>query len=214
MSHKPSAQSSSIVWSQPERQAAFSAWLDRVAAAQGLQAASLRLASADASFRRYFRIDAADGGSRIIMDAPPEKENCQPFVQVASLLREAGVRVPAVLDWDQAGGFMLLDDLGDRTLLTALDPLRPADALPYFKDATTALLDLQRVARPDWLPAYDAALLQRELQLFPDWYLAQHKGVASMLRCAPRWTRPSRCWSSATWQRRRCWCTATSCRAT
>ena len=177
MSQVPSTQPVAIDWTDPQRQAAFEAWLGRTAAGHGLQAGSLRLASVDASFRRYFRIDAADGGTRVIMDAPPERENCLPFVQVANLLRDAGVRVPAVLDWDQAGGFMLLDDLGDRTLLTALDPQRPADALPYFKDATTALLDLQRVARPYWLPSYDAALLQRELQLFPDWYLAQHKGV-------------------------------------
>lgn len=177
MSQDPSANPSSIAWTDPQRQSAFEAWLARAAAAHGLLPASLRLASADASFRRYFRIDAA-AGTRVIMDAPPEKENCQPFVQVAALLREAGVRVPEVLDWDQAGGFMLLDDLGDRTLLTVLDPKRQDEALPYFKDATTALLELQRSARPDWLPAYDSALLQRELQLFPDWYLAQHKGVA------------------------------------
>ncbi len=177
MSQDPSANPSSIAWTDPQRQSAFEAWLARAAAAHGLLPASLRLASADASFRRYFRIDAA-AGTRVIMDAPPEKENCQPFVQVAALLREAGVRVPEVLDWDQAGGFMLLDDLGDRTLLTVLDPKRQDEALPYFKDATTALLELQRSARPDWLPAYDAALLQRELQLFPDWYLAQYKGVA------------------------------------
>ena len=175
MSQAPNVHKSAIAWTDPQREAAFDAWLVRAAAEQGLLPGSLRLASADASFRRYLRIDAADGGTRIIMDAPPEQENCQPFVQVARLLREAGVRVPAVLAWDEAGGFMLLEDLGDRTLLSALDPQRPVDALPYFKDATTALLDLQRVARPDWLPAYDAALLQRELQLFPDWYLAQHK---------------------------------------
>ena len=171
------APSSTIAWADPRRQAAFETWLGQVAAEQGLLPASLRPASADASFRRYFRIDGADGGSRIVMDAPPEQENCQPFVAVAALLHRAGVRVPAVLAWDEAQGFMLLDDLGDRTLLSALDAQQPATALPFFKDATTALLDLQRVARPDWLPAYDAALLQRELQLFPDWYLAQHKGV-------------------------------------
>lgn len=178
MSQDPTAMPAAIVWTDPRRQAVFEAWLVRMAAGQGLLPESLRLASADASFRRYFRIDATDGGTRVIMDAPPEQENCLPFVRIASLLRDAGVRVPAVLDWDQAGGFMLLDDLGDRTLLTALDPRQPDAALPYFKDATGTLLDLQRVARPDWLPAYDAALLQRELQLFPDWYLARHKGVA------------------------------------
>mgnify|MGYP002776289672 FL=1 len=177
MSQVPSANSPSIAWTDPQRQSAFEAWLGRAAAEHGLLPASLRLASADASFRRYFRLDSADGGTRVVMDAPPGQENCRAFVQVAALLRAASVRVPAVLAWDEAQGFMLLDDLGDQTLLTVLDPQQPDAALPYFKDATTALLDLQRSACPDWLPAYDSALLQRELQLFPDWYLTRHKGI-------------------------------------
>jgi len=92
MSQVPSANSPSIVWTDPQRQSAFEAWLGQAAAEHDLLPASLRLASADASFRRYFRIDSAAGGSRVVMDAPPAQENCRPFVQVAALLRAAGVR--------------------------------------------------------------------------------------------------------------------------
>jgi len=168
----------SVHWPDPQREALFLAWFKPVAARHGLDPASLRMASADASFRRYFRVDRAAGGSCIVMDAPPDQENCRPFVQVAQLMQAAGVRVPQVLDWDETHGFMLLTDLGAQTLLTALDPAQPVAALPYFKDASAALLDWQRASRPGVLPNYDTALLQRELQLFPDWYLAQHKGVA------------------------------------
>ncbi|WP_101047560.1 aminoglycoside phosphotransferase family protein [Macromonas nakdongensis] len=181
MSHTAPPASHGIDWSDAARQVAFTAWFQTQVAAQGLRPETLRPASADASFRRYFRADrdaAHGGGSLVLMDAPPEKENCRPFVDVAALLRAAGVRVPDILAWDEAQGFMLLSDLGDQTLLTALDPQRPADALPHFKDATQALLAWQQTSRPSVLPAYDEALLRRELQFFPDWYLAQHKGVA------------------------------------
>src|SRR5689334_20008661 len=97
-----------VVWNDPQRKAAFDRWLDSVAPAHGLMAASLRPASADASFRRYLRIDARCG-SRIIMDAPPDKEDCRPFVKVAQLMADAGVHVPRVLAWDEPQGFMLLD---------------------------------------------------------------------------------------------------------
>jgi aminoglycoside/choline kinase family phosphotransferase len=167
-----------LPWPDLQREAQFQAWLGPVVAMHGLDPATLRMASADASFRRYFRLQRAEGGSCIIMDAPPDKENCRPFVQVAQLMQAAGVRVPQVLDWNETHGFMLLTDLGEQTLLSALDAAQPAAALPYFKDATAALQDWQRASRPAVLPDYDAALLQRELQLFPDWYLAQHKGVA------------------------------------
>ena len=91
-----------ILWADPAREAAFQAWLAAAAAAHGLVAGSVRAASADASFRRYFRVDRADGtGHRIIMDAPPDKENCHPFVQVAGLLQAAGLRVPEILAWDE-----------------------------------------------------------------------------------------------------------------
>lgn len=164
-----------VTWSDPVRAAAFEAWLAAQAPAHALVPASLRLASADASFRRYLRLDRVGGGSCIVMDAPPEREDCRPFVQVAALLRQAGVRVPEVLAWQPEQGFMLLSDLGAQTLLEALDPAQPSAALPYFKDALAALLAWQQASQPGLLPAYDAALLRRELQLFPDWYLGRHK---------------------------------------
>jgi len=181
MSHSAAPTPAPIEWSDPQRQAAFAVWLAAQAAAHGVQPATVRAASADASFRRYFRVDrdaAQGGGSLVVMDAPPDKENCRPFVEVAALLRAAGVRVPEVLAWDEAQGFMLLSDLGDRTLLEVLDADRPEAALPYFKDASAALLAWQQQSRDGVLPAYDAALLRRELQLFPDWYLERHKGLA------------------------------------
>lgn len=169
--------SSAIVWHDSQRQAAFQTWLTHEAPAHQLQVETLGLASADASFRRYFRLQRTNGSSVIIMDAPPEKENNAAFVRVAHLLQAGGVRVPTIFAWDEAHGFMLLEDLGQHTLLTILDPQQPEAALPYFKDATATLLDLQRIACPPEWPTYDALLLQRELQLFPDWYLAQHKGL-------------------------------------
>lgn len=166
-----------ISWPSPERAAAFGRWLDRIAAAQRLVPDSLRPASADASFRRYFRIDA-DGGSRIIMDAPPDKENCSPFVQVATLMREAGLLAPQVLDWDETGGFMLLTDLGTQTMMQAINKDNAAANLSLYRQAVDALVLWQKASRPGVLPPYDAGLLRRELELFPDWYLARHRGVA------------------------------------
>jgi N-acetylmuramate 1-kinase len=134
----------------------------------------LKPASADASFRRYFRLHCADGSTRIIMDAPPEQEDCRPFIHVASLLHEAGVHAPRVLAQDLDQGFLLLDDLGCTTYLEAL-PNGDADAL--FRDATDALLRWQLASRPDVLPPYDEALLRRELALFPDWYVGRHLDI-------------------------------------
>jgi hypothetical protein len=111
------------------------------------------------------------------MDAPPEQENCQPFVHVAELMAQAGLRVPDILDWNASQGFMLLSDLGTQTLLDVLDEQQPYAHLGQFRQATSALLAWQGASRPNVLPEYDAALLRRELQLFPDWYVTQHKGV-------------------------------------
>ena len=166
-----------ISWSSPQREAAFARWLDSLCGPQQLQRASLRPASADASFRRYFRIDAA-GGSRIIMDAPPDKENCRPFVQVAGLMQAAGLNVPQILAWDEAQGFMLLSDLGGQTMMQVIDKDHATANLPLYLRAVDALVAWQQASRPNVLPPYDTALLKRELELFPDWYLARHRGVA------------------------------------
>ena len=135
---------------------------------------TLTPASEDASFRRYFRATLDDGSSLIAMDAPPDKEDCRPFVHVARLLHEAGVHAPEVRAQDLAQGFLLLTDLGTRTYLREL---APGNAPQLFADATDALIRWQLATRPGELPPYDQALLRREMQLFPDWYVARHLGV-------------------------------------
>ena len=136
---------------------------------------SLEPASADASFRRYFRVSLPDGSTRIVMDAPPELEDCRPFLEVAALLREAGVHAPEVFAEDLSQGFLLLSDLGSTTYLSVLN----ADTAPkLYRDANAALVDIQRASRSGVLPEYDRALLTRELNLFPDWYVARHLGIA------------------------------------
>jgi aminoglycoside/choline kinase family phosphotransferase len=128
-------------------------------------------ASADASFRRYWRATLADGRSYIVMDAPPAQEDCRPFVRVAHMLHEAGVNAPQVLAQDLSLGFLLLTDLGTRTYL---DELNDSNAAALFADATDALVRWQLATRPGQLPPYDEALLRREMNLFPEWYVGRH----------------------------------------
>ncbi len=173
----PPTPSEPIRWADPGRELAFAAWLANLPPALGLRPESLRAASADASFRRYLRIDAADG-PLIVMDAPPARENCRPFVQMAALLRDGGLRAPAVQHWDEPHGFMLLDDLGATTLLDALDGADASAAAPLYLGAIDALVRLQRIDAQGRVPDYDRALLRHELELFPDWYVARHCGHA------------------------------------
>jgi len=168
---------SDVRWADSRRQAAFDQWFDRIGPDHGLDRASLQLASADASFRRYLRLDSA-GGTRIIMDAPPDKENCEPFVQVADLMVQAGLRVPQILAWDRLNGFLLLSDLGRQTMMQAIDTEHAQANLPLYLQAVDALIAWQKASRPGVLPAYDQALLERELSLFPQWYVQQHRGVS------------------------------------
>ena len=135
-------------------------------------------ASADASFRRYFRVRFTDDGStRILMDAPPEHEDCRPFIHVATLFGEAGAHVPVVHAQDLDQGFLELSDLGSNTYLSQLNPSDPAGAAPLYAEALGSLAAIQRASQPGVLPDYDRALLLRELELFPVWYVARHKGV-------------------------------------
>jgi aminoglycoside/choline kinase family phosphotransferase len=165
-----------IVWADAARASAFQVWLAQTAGTHQLQPQTLQLAAADAGFRRYFRLQSAHG-SRIVMDAPPDKENCEPFVRIASLFAQAGLQVPEVLAWDQAQGFMLLSDLGAQTMLQLLQSDAPPPAAGLFHQAVDTLVGLQLASQPGVLPVYDAAVLQRELALFPDWYIAQHRGI-------------------------------------
>ena len=166
-----------VAWPMPERQGRFEAWLSTLAPSYGLLLPSLRLASADASFRRYLRLDSAAGGAYIVMDAPPEQENSEPYVRIGKLMAAAGVRVPALFEWNQTDGFLLLEDLGSRSMIDALDT-EPAQAhQALFVQALEPLLAWQLASRPGVLPPYDQALLMRELQLFPDWYVERHRAI-------------------------------------
>lgn len=127
-------------------------------------------ASADASFRRYFRIED-QGASWVLMDAPPEREDCAPFIRIGQLLLDAGLNAPRVLAQDLAQGFLLLSDLGRQTYLQAFTE---DNAQALMDDAITALIRWQLASRADVLPEYDEALLRRELSLFPDWYVTRH----------------------------------------
>jgi aminoglycoside/choline kinase family phosphotransferase len=132
-------------------------------------------ASADASFRRYFRLTLPEGSTRILMDAPPDKEDCRPFIQVARLLADAGLSAPRILDQDLEKGFLVLSDLGRVGYLAALqadDSL--ADHL--MRPVLDVLVRWQLSSRPGVLPPYDEALLRRELDLFPEWFVGRHLG--------------------------------------
>ncbi|MDH4286768.1 MAG: phosphotransferase, partial [Gallionella sp.] len=168
---------------------------------------NLAPASADASFRRYFRATFADGddcdtlltksavrGSNrlaappapdgstapcrgctlIIMDAPPQHEDCRPFLHIGKLFEDAGTHVPHVYAQDLQQGFLLLSDLGNTTYLQALNA---GTARELYGAATDALINIQLASKENELPPYDEALLRRELNLFPEWYIARHLNV-------------------------------------
>ena len=155
-------------------------WLDEqlaiLFAAQGWGAvppATLTAASSDASFRRYFRWEGEDK-SFIVMDAPPPQENCKPFVDIAFLLAKSGINVPQIYAEDLERGFLLLNDLGNNTYLDVIDSENADD---LFNDALQALLAFQQLPMVAPLPSYDVALLRRELELFPDWYVRHELGI-------------------------------------
>ncbi|WP_085709222.1 MULTISPECIES: aminoglycoside phosphotransferase family protein [unclassified Pseudomonas] len=155
-------------------------WLDEqlatLFAEQGWGAvppATLIAASSDASFRRYFRWEGA-GRSFVVMDAPPPQENCKPFVDIAFLLAKSGINVPKIYAEDLDRGFLLLNDLGNKTYLDVING-ENADAL--FSDALQALLAFQQLPMVAPLPSYDVALLRRELELFPEWYVKRELGI-------------------------------------
>lgn len=130
-------------------------------------------ASADASFRRYFRITDAEK-TFIVMDAPPEKEDCTPFVNIAKLLLDYGLNTPKVLHQDLEQGFLLLSDLGDTVFLSKLNN-NTVDEM--YLSAMQALLQMQKNTTPN-LPLYDETLLRSELNLFPEWYLSKQLNIS------------------------------------
>jgi aminoglycoside/choline kinase family phosphotransferase len=133
----------------------------------------LTAASSDASFRRYFRWEG-EGRSFVVMDAPPPQENCKPFVDIAFLLAKSGINVPKIYAEDLERGFLLLNDLGNKTYLDVIDSENADD---LFEDALQALLAFQQLPMVAPLPSYDVALLRRELELFPEWYVKRELGT-------------------------------------
>jgi len=149
---------------------------------------SLDPASADASFRRYFRVTFPDGNlpplakghaSLIIMDAPPEQEDCRPWLAIARLFGATGVHVPEILAENLEQGFLLISDLGNDTYLNRLNTpdCTPHASAHLYVDAIGALLAIQAASRPGVLPEYSDELLRLELMRFPDWYITRHKGI-------------------------------------
>ena len=141
-----------------------------VQSALGVQSVDLRPASTDASFRRYFRVRAGDA-SMILMDAPPDREDCRPYVAVSDLLERAGVHVPSIHARDLASGFLLLEDLGERCYL---DELGAGSAPALYGDALETLLAMQSRVPAGAVPDYDTGLVMQELSLFGDWFLRRH----------------------------------------
>ncbi len=175
-----------VAWADAARRERFERWLSGVAGADRLVLESLRPASSDASFRRYFRIDREPGvgdtvTSRIVMDAPPPQEDASAFVQVAARVEAAGLTGPRVLAQDADGGFLLLTDLGTTLLLDELkarvDSGDVDAAARRMRAAGSTLVAWQRGIDADGLPHFDEALLRRELALFPDWCVAIEYGV-------------------------------------
>ncbi len=147
-----------------ERFSALEAWLRRQ---PGLPPFSLVPASGDASFRRYFRV-VGENSSSIAMDAPPPNEDCRPFVRMSGILRGLGLNAPEVRAADLDRGFLLLDDLGDRHYLDALDE---GSVERLYGDALAALVVIQACGPRAGLPPYDRPLLLREMGLFSEWLL-------------------------------------------
>jgi aminoglycoside/choline kinase family phosphotransferase len=149
-------------------------WLESFAGPYRLNIASLAPASADASFRRYFRLesDSEHGKTLIAVDAPPP-EKCREFVQVAGLLEAANVHVPKILEADFDAGFMLVTDLGTTTYISVLDE---KNARPMMRAAIDTLIRFQQTAREGVLPSFDEAFLRREMELMPEWFIGRHLG--------------------------------------
>jgi aminoglycoside/choline kinase family phosphotransferase len=148
-------------------------WLKNLPKELGIDVNTLKPASSDASFRRYFRVQANNpkSSSYIVMDAPPDKEDSKPFIHVANLLLQAQIDVPIITQTNLEEGFLLLSDLGSKTLFSEITPENAAN---FYKKVSATLIQLQKSTFTHELPIYDEALLRRELDLFPEWYLAKH----------------------------------------
>lgn len=155
-----------------QRQTQRHAWLNTFADRYGLKLESEASASADASFRQYFRLLGAEGKSFIVMDAPPAFEDVRPFIKVTGLFEKAGLNVPTIFESDVENGFLLLSDLGRYTYL---DVLNEDNARDLMLQAIDALVKWQLISEEGVLPEYNREVLTRELNLFPEWYIAKHR---------------------------------------
>lgn len=180
-----------IAWPDAARRAAFERWLGSVAARHGLEPDSLAPASADASFRRYLRLRAtrADGGSLIVMDAPPPQEDVRPFVKVARLAEAAGLNTPRVLECDEASGFLLLTDLGHEPYLETLKTAPAGERERLMRAALAALVRWQVGVPAGELPRHDEALVASELALFPEWCVRREFGIEWSAQQQASWKR-------------------------
>lgn len=158
-----------------DRQALRHEWLKSIAPQYGLQLQTEQVASADASFRHYYRLLADDGQSYVVMDAPPAQENVENFIKVTHLFESAQLNVPTIYEQDVNNGFLLLKDLGKETYL---DVLNEQNARELFEKAIDALIQWQLISKPSVLPEYDRAVLSREINLFPQWYVDVHRKKA------------------------------------
>ncbi|MFZ6657313.1 aminoglycoside phosphotransferase family protein [Undibacterium sp. TJN19] len=165
--------SAALAAEKEQRRDALRSWLSSLPEHK-LKLDSLRVASADASFRQYYRIDSEDGGSLIGVDAPPSSENSRAFIKMANLLKDINLTVPEVLAHDLDQGFLLVTDLG---LHTYGQILNSDNAHKLYLDAIDSLILLQAQSQPDVLPEYDRPFLLRELNIFKEWYIAKHLGV-------------------------------------
>lgn len=147
-------------------------WLTPFTGKYGLKINALRPASADASFRRYFRIDSETGATYILMDAPPEREPIGPYLKVQALMKKAGLNVPELFEISEEKGFILMSDLGTKTYLEILNQ---ENAASLFEGAIEELVSWQKISKEGVLPPYDEAVLRRELNLFPEWYVSCHR---------------------------------------
>jgi aminoglycoside/choline kinase family phosphotransferase len=176
MTTPPESSRVPVAWPDAQRRSAFERWLQSITLRHGLRPDSLAPASADASFRRYLRIESRHG-SLIIMDAPPPHEDVRAFVQVAQFILDAGLNGPQVLECDAEQGFLLLGDLGRKLYLGALQSGDAARADALMRDAIAALVQWQLKVPAAPLPPYDEALLTRELALFPEWCVQREFGL-------------------------------------
>jgi len=178
----PALTAALIPWPDPDRHRLFEHWLASTRVAHGLRPETLRVASSDASFRRYLRITADDGASFIVMDAPPAQQDVRPFIAVAAMLQRIGLNAPRVLAQDSANGFLLLTDLGEQSYLATLQKaqadgdMKTCDTL--MRDAIAALVTWQRRADANALPLYDEAFVRRELAIFPEWCVQRELGAS------------------------------------